>query len=210
MSELSQLSMDYASIYTPEGYDASYESLIGIMNSINSKICQISNVGFDAPTVDTLQQTNRLYSLIGKPLDSIPTIHVGGTNGKGTTCYKLSQFFINNKHQNASTPLTPTSTPVMKTGLFVSPHISCYRERITLNGKKITKKEVLQHLPGILLLCSEHKIAVTMFEITFILACKYYQHHECDVVVLEVGLGGEADATNVIKGMFILRPLSEM
>ena len=54
MSELSQLSMDYASIYTPEGYDASYESLIGIMNSINSKICQISNVGFDAPTVDTL------------------------------------------------------------------------------------------------------------------------------------------------------------
>ena len=128
--------------------------------------------------------TRRLYELIGKPLDSIPTVHVGGTNGKGTTSFKISQC---------------ARLSGLKVGLFVSPHISCFRERVQVGHELISEEDMLQYLPKILGLCVEHSIPATMFELTFLLAALYFDEVGCDIAVIEVGVGGELDATNVIK-----------
>ena len=74
-------------------------------------------------------------------------------------------------------------------GLFVSPHIASYRERIQINNILISESSILQHLPIVLQYCIQYSIPATLFEITFILSCIYFAHEQCDAVVLEVGLG---------------------
>ncbi len=168
-------------IYAPEGYSDSYANLLDALNALNGKL---SRSGVKAPSEEALVNTQRLYELIGKPLDFIPTVHVGGTNGKGTTSYKISQC----AHLSG-----------LKVGLFVSPHISCFRERVQVGHELISEEHVLEFLPEILRLCVEHTIPATMFEVTFLLAALYFGKVGCDIVVIEVGVGGELDATNVIK-----------
>jgi dihydrofolate synthase/folylpolyglutamate synthase len=73
----------------------------------------------------------------------------------------------------------------LHTGLFVSPHISCFRERIQVQGQLISETDVLRLLPQVLQLCVTHQISATLFEITFILACMYYRY---------VGIGAWAGA----------------
>lgn len=87
----------------------------------------------------------------------------------------------------------------MKTGLFVSPHLVSFRERVQVNAELISEEAFVEHLPSVLKLCADHSIPATLFELTFILACLHYEREECQVVVLEVGLGGELDATNVVN-----------
>jgi dihydrofolate synthase / folylpolyglutamate synthase len=90
----------------------------------------------------------------------------------------------------------------MKTGLFVSPHISSFRERIQINNQLISPEDFVvsvphsspsltdrqRHLERILLLCESHSIPATQFEITFLMSCLQYESAQCDVVVLEVSL----------------------
>lgn len=170
-------------IYTPHGYRDSYPNTLDTLYTVNAKL---NRAGIKAPSEEHLVKTDTLYGLIGRPLDvgSMVTIHVGGTNGKGSTSYKVAQC----AHLSG-----------LKVGLFVSPHISSFRERVQVNHELIPEKDVLQCLPEILELCVEHKIAATMFEITFVLAALYFKRTNCDVAVIEVGVGGELDATNVIK-----------
>jgi dihydrofolate synthase/folylpolyglutamate synthase len=168
-------------IYTPTGYDASYSNLLDALYSVNGKL---SRSGVKAPSEEALVNTRRLYELLGKPLDSIPTVHVGGTNGKGTTSFKISQC----AHLSG-----------LKVGLFVSPHIACFRERVQVGHELISEANMLEYLPQILRLCVEHTIPATMFEVTFLLAAMYFGRVGCDIVVLEVGVGGELDATNVVS-----------
>lgn len=169
--------LDLSSIYHLEGGD--YASCLRRLYAINGSL---NRDGIVMP--NNLDGTIRLYHLLGSPLDRIPTIHVGGTNGKGTTSFKIAQCL---------------KAAGLKTGLFVSPHISSFRERIQVNNQLMSEDDLVEMLPKICRLCVEHSIPATLFEVTFALACLKFDTSQCDTVVIEVGLGGKFDATNVIS-----------
>jgi dihydrofolate synthase / folylpolyglutamate synthase len=116
-------------------------------------------------------------------MDRIPVIHVAGTNGKGSVALKIAK--------------TLEQYPQLRVGLFTSPHVSSFRERMQVNGQLITEEEVVAMLPGIYEICQTQNIPATFFEITTALAFSYFGQR-ADCVVLEVGLGGRLDATNVL------------
>lgn len=115
---------------------------------------------------------------------NIPVYHVAGTNGKGTAVYSLDHILRSNG---------------LKTGRFVSPHLLRYNERISIDGADITDVEVREIYEYF-----EKKIndfsELSFFEVTFLIAWKYFEISGCDRAVFEVGLGGRLDATNVIEG----------
>jgi dihydrofolate synthase/folylpolyglutamate synthase len=126
-----------------------------------------------------------LHGSMGNPMDRIPVVHVAGSNGKGSVCLKIAKTL-------------QLSNPKLKVGLFTSPHISCFRERVQINGEMIPEDDVAAILPELYEICREHDIPATFFELTTAMAFAYFTAEEVDVVVLEVGLGGRLDATNVI------------
>ena len=143
------MDLDLNNIYYPVGDD--YASCLRRLYNINGSL---NRDGIVMP--NDLDGTRRLYQLLGSPLDRIPTIHVGGTNGKGTTSFKIAQCL---------------KAAGLKTGLFVSPHISSFRERVQVNNELISEEDVVEMLPKICKLCVEHGIPATLFEVTFALAC---------------------------------------
>jgi dihydrofolate synthase / folylpolyglutamate synthase len=122
-----------------------------------------------------------LSPLIIQP--NIPVIHVAGTNGKGSVALKIAKTL-------------ELSNPSLKVGLFCSPHVSSFRERMQINGQLISEDEVVEHLPHIYDICEMRDIPATFFEITTALAFVFFRN--ADVVVLETGLGGRLDATNIL------------
>ena len=133
---------------------------------------------------------DRILSLLdrmGNPQDKLKYIHVAGTNGKGSTCAMLSSVLVASGY---------------KTGLFISPYITDFRERIQIDNEMISKETlanaVEETFPLIEKLQSEG-IIITEFE--YVNALEFYIHakEKCDVVVLETGMGGLLDCTNVIK-----------
>lgn len=130
-----------------------------------------------------LQNIKLLNEILENPTDGIPIIHVGGTNGKGSVCYKTAET---------------CRLSGLTTGLFVSPHISSFRERVQVNGECLAEEDVITFLPHLFKICEENRIPATFFEITTALAFLKFQQAKCDVVVLEVGLGGRLDSTNII------------
>jgi dihydrofolate synthase/folylpolyglutamate synthase len=135
-----------------------------------------------------LKNINMLHEAMGSPMDDPKrvVVHIAGTNGKGSVALKIARSI-------------EFSNPSLKVGLFCSPHVSSFRERMQVNGELITEQEVVDLLPGIYKLCVDHDIPATFFEITTALAFQYYAARGTDVVVLETGLGGRLDATNVVK-----------
>ena len=115
---------------------------------------------------------------------NIPVYHVAGTNGKGTAVYALDHVLRSNG---------------LKTGRFISPHLINYNERIALDNVDISDGTVFEIYKWI-----EKKVSnfddLSFFEITFLIAWKYFEISNCDRAVFEVGLGGRLDATNVIEG----------
>lgn len=93
-----------------------------------SIIRQLYQINLNHPVKLDLKNSLALYEVLKNPMDDINVIHVGGTNGKGSICYKAAECFKNHG---------------LKTGLFVSPHISSFRERIQVNGKCLTEDDVL-------------------------------------------------------------------
>lgn len=148
-----------------------------------SLIRQLYKINVNFPVKMGVQNSQNLYNLLGHPMVNIPIVHVGGTNGKGSVCMKMYEALRMSK---------------IKTGLFVSPHISSFRERIQVDGEIMTEDEVLNTLPYILQLCEKNGVPATFFELTTALAFHHFRNKGCDAVVLEVGLGGKHDATNVI------------
>ena len=117
--------------------------------------------------------------------DDVIVVHVAGSNGKGSTCWKIAKTL-----RQAG----------LNVGLFTSPHISSFRERIQINFEPIGEADVEQILPEIYAICEEHDIPGTFFEITTLLAFLYFSRaSKVNAVVIEVGLGGRLDATNVIQ-----------
>jgi dihydrofolate synthase/folylpolyglutamate synthase len=125
----------------------------------------------------------RLDEILHYPSKAFPAIHVAGTNGKGSVTHKIASAY-----QHAG----------YRVGLFTSPHISCFRERIRINGVMIPENDVEQLLSKLFSAAETHQITPTFFEYTTLLAFLYFAQEKVDVAVLEVGLGGRLDATNII------------
>lgn len=129
----------------------------------------------------TLDNTRALIEHFNVDLDKLKFVHVAGTNGKGTTASII-----------AST-LTETG---LKTGLFTSPHIKDFRERIRVDGKMINKEAVSQFISAVQ--DQSFTFKPSFFELSWVMALLHFQQEKCDMVVVETGLGGRLDATNVI------------
>ena len=117
---------------------------------------------------------------LGNPQDYLKCIHVAGTNGKGSTCAMLDSILREAGY---------------KTGLYTSPHIFDYTERIKINGKEISKESFAKLFEDVYSL----GIDLTEFEILTVMMFLYFQRENVEIVILETGLGGRFDATNVIK-----------
>lgn len=134
-----------------------------------------------------LERIEKLLNLLGNPQDKIKFIHIAGTNGKGSTAKMLSSVLIDSGY---------------RTGLFISPHVIDFCERIQINNNMISKNEISNLLEDIMPevdAMAEHGDIITEFELITAMAFKYFADKDCDVVVLEVGLGGRGDSTNIIS-----------
>lgn len=130
-----------------------------------------------------LQNAVRLREALGFPDRSFASIHVAGTNGKGSVCWKIARAL---------------QLSGRKVGLYTSPHISTFRERIQINGVYISEKQVESGLHHLFTLLETLQIPATFFEVTTFLAFWHFALSSVDVAVVETGLGGRLDATNVI------------
>ncbi len=137
-------------------------------------------IGKAAYKVD-LSNTILLANHLNNPHKKIKTIHIAGTNGKGSTSHMLASVL-----QEAG----------YKTGLYTSPHLKDYRERIKINGKPISKSYVSNFITEHKPFFEEHKLS--FFEMTVGLACSYFNDKKVDIAIIEVGLGGRLDSTNII------------
>lgn len=131
-----------------------------------------------------LDRISAVLELLGNPQDKLKCIHVAGTNGKGSVCAIISAVL---------------SKAGMKIGLYTSPHIFEYTERIQINGFDISKEDFTKYIFEICEIADKNNIHLTEFEILTAVMFKYFADNVVDVVVLETGLGGRFDATNVIK-----------
>lgn len=130
-----------------------------------------------------LQNVERLQQLTCFPDRSFSSIHVTGTNGKGSVCIKTASALEHAGYRVA---------------LYTSPHISCFRERIRVNGEMISERAIEEILPRLFKIVEEHNIPATFFEITTFLALLYFAEEKVDFAILETGLGGRLDATNIV------------
>ena len=129
-----------------------------------------------------LRNIIKLCNEIGNPQNSYKIVHIGGTNGKGSSSYGISNVCIYNK---------------LKTGLLTSPHVHDFRERITVNGVYIEKDfmvDFIESNKGII-----KKLDPSFFEITTAMAFKYFEYKAIDVAIIEVGMGGRFDSTNIVN-----------
>ena len=129
-----------------------------------------------------LERTIALAEAMGNPQNSYDTIHVAGTNGKGSTCSVSSSILIESG---------------LKVGLYTSPHIKDFNERIRVNGVAITDDELIEYAEKLLPISEE--MDATFFEITTVMAFMYFADRGVDVAVIETGMGGQFDSTSIIN-----------
>lgn len=128
-----------------------------------------------------LENIEELAQMAGNPQDKLVTIHIAGTNGKGSVAHLLSSYFQELNY---------------KTGLFTSPHLVDFRERIKINGVSISEEEVIHFFKKYQ--SRIDPIEPSFFEITTVLAFDYFANQKVDIAIIETGLGGRLDATNII------------
>jgi len=131
-----------------------------------------------------LDNTVALNKLLGNPQLNFPSVHIAGTNGKGSVSHMLASIM---------------QTQGLKTGLYTSPHLKDFRERIRINGKMIPKSKVVSFV-------NSYKkdfeaINPSFFEITFALAMDYFSEQNVDIAVMETGMGGRLDSTNTVRSI---------
>lgn len=126
-----------------------------------------------------LERINLLAEKLSNPQNFFETIHVAGTNGKGSVCSMLSEIF---------------QADGKKVGMFTSPHLESYCERIKINGENISESEFAE----IILLIKSFNIPATHFEVLTAAAFAYFASKNVDIAIIEVGLGGTWDSTNII------------
>lgn len=140
---------------------------------------QSVGAGAYKPGLDTV---SRLSSRFGNPHERLRAIHIGGTNGKGSTAHTIAAVL-----QAAG----------YKVGLFTSPHLIDFRERIRVNGKMIPENGVVSFVERYLA-TGDDSLRPSFFELTTVMAFEYFARENVDVAVIEVGLGGRLDSTNIL------------
>ncbi len=151
------------------------------LNWMFNKLPMYQRIGASAYKAD-LNNTIEIINYLGNPQDSFKTIHIAGTNGKGSTSHSLASVL-----QEAG----------YKTGLYTSPHLRDFRERIRINGDMIPEDKVVEFI-------AKHRnkleeLELSFFEMTVAMAFDYFKNEKVDVAVIEVGMGGRLDSTNIIK-----------
>ena len=150
------------------------------LDFLYSKLPMFTRVGAVAIKKD-LHNTLAMCKALGNPQNKFKSIHIAGTNGKGSTSHMLAAIF-----QKAG----------YKTGLYTSPHLKDFRERIRVNGKMVSKAFVKDFVNEQKKLIQE--IEPSFFEVTVAMAFDYFAKQKVDVAIIEVGLGGRLDSTNII------------
>ncbi len=135
-------------------------------------------------SVPGLSRITELCESIGNPQDSLSFVHIAGTNGKGSFCSMLSSV------------LTEAGYTV---GLFTSPFVKEFNERFQVNGKNISDDELAEVTAFVKPYADKMLDSPTEFELITAIAFEYFKRKKCDIVVLEVGMGGRLDSTNIIK-----------
>ena len=133
-----------------------------------------------------LERVRELVDRIGAPDKKLKFVHIAGTNGKGSVCAFLSSVLRQAGY---------------KTGLFISPYVLEFRERFQINGEMIPEQalaEIIEELWDIVAEMKDEGKIITEFELVLAAGLKWFEREKCDVVVLETGLGGRFDATNII------------
>lgn len=146
---------------------------------------------FDKFTKDpTLEAMYFLLEKFDNPQNKVKIIHVAGTNGKGSVCEMLNRILVDSKYT---------------VGKFISPQLIKFNETITVNDKEISDDEISKILEKLSIYIDEynlnHEIKVKWFEVITSVALIYFAQKKCDFVILETGLGGTTDCTNVVNSM---------
>lgn len=128
-----------------------------------------------------LSRTELFAAHLGHPENKFKSIHVGGTNGKGSTAHMLAAVLQEAGH---------------KVGLYTSPHLKDFRERIKINGTQISENFVIDFIKENKLFLERHQLS--FFEMTVGMAFSYFEKQNVDIAIIEVGLGGRLDSTNII------------
>jgi dihydrofolate synthase/folylpolyglutamate synthase len=144
------------------------------------KLYQVNLFGGMKLGLDNMRQFDRLLNFPSKKFRSV---HIAGTNGKGGVAHKMA---------------AACRGIGLKTALYTSPHIATFRERIQINGKLIPQKAVTEGLERLFALVESSSFTPTFFEYTTLLAFDYFANEQVDIAIIETGLGGRLDATNII------------
>ncbi len=151
------------------------------LNWMFNKLPMYQRIGAAAYKAN-LDTTIEILNYLNNPQDKFKSVHIAGTNGKGSTSHSLASVF-----QEAG----------YKTGLYTSPHLRDFRERIRINGDMIPETDVVTFI-------EKHKrkleeLELSFFEMTVAMAFDYFSKEKVDIAIIEVGMGGRLDSTNVIK-----------
>ena len=139
-------------------------------------------------TTSTLSRINSILDTLNRPEQQLKIVHVAGTNGKGSTSTMTARVLEEHGY---------------KTGLFLSPYVVTFRERISINGTPISEADFARLAEELLQIAEVMPDRPNFFELTTALALRYFSEENCDFVVLEVGMGGRLDATNAIPAPLV-------
>ncbi len=134
-----------------------------------------------------LENTINFLEYLGNPQKSLKTIHIAGSNGKGSTASFIASILQESGY---------------RTGLYTSPHFIKFNERVVINGIQVGDEFISDFVTEHETYIDEHQL--TFFEVTTALAFKYFSEEEVDVCVIETGLGGRLDATNVLSPLAVV------
>ena len=162
-------------------YPTSETSYHEALNWLFSRLPMFSRIGA-AAYKPGLQNTLELDKIYHHPHTKFKTIHVGGTNGKGSTSHMLAAVLQANGY---------------KTGLYTSPHLTDFRERMRINGKMIPKNKVIEFIDN--WRSRQTSLRPSFFELTMMMAFDWFAKEHIDIAVIEVGMGGRLDSTNIIS-----------
>lgn len=161
----------------------SYETALGFLHGLGD-LSLIPNLGVDSKTLD-LQRVVDLLTLMNNPNSSYPVIHIAGTKGKGSTAAMLASV------------LTAAG---YRTGLYTSPYLFDFSEQIQIDGEAIPHEELVKQVEKIKPFVTQVK-DITTFEALTALCFQYFKEQKVEFAVIEAGLGGRTDATNVVDPM---------